>query len=65
METITDVKVKLIGEDGNAFYILGKVSKALRQAGYNEEFIKKYQEDAMSGDYDTLLQTTMTYVKVI
>jgi hypothetical protein len=33
-EPKTDVKMKLIGEDGNAFYILGKVCKALRDAGY-------------------------------
>ena len=61
---ITDVRVKLIGEDGNAFAILGKVSKALRKAGYDLDFIKAYQEEAMAGDYDTLLQTTMLYVHV-
>ena len=31
---ITDVTVKLIGEQGNAFHILGKVSKALKRAVY-------------------------------
>lgn len=64
MPTMTDVKVKLIGEDGNAFAILGKVSKALRQAGYDLDFIKEYQTQAMSGDYDNLLQVTMTYVDI-
>ena len=59
---ITDVKVKLIGEDGNAFAILGKVSKALRKAGYDLDFIKVYQDQATAGDYDNLLQTTMLYV---
>ena len=42
-------KVKLIGEDGNAFYILGKVSRALKDAGMHnkaEEFLK----EATSGD---------------
>ena len=61
---ITKVKVKLVGEDGNAFYILGKVQDALRQAGYDKEFIGKYLEQATSGDYDNLLQVTMTYVEV-
>jgi hypothetical protein len=37
-EPKTDVKVKLIGEGGNAFYILGKVGKALRDAGYGFHF---------------------------
>ncbi len=65
METITNVEVKLLGEDGNAFFILGKVSKELQRAGYSKEFIKEYTNQATSGDYDNLLQTTMTYVKVI
>ena len=60
----TNVKVKLLGEDGNAFNILGKVSKALRKAGYSENFINEYQRQAMSGDYDTLLMITMSYVEV-
>lgn len=64
MKSMTDVKVKLIGEDGNAFAILGKVSKELRRAGYDLDFIKEYQAQAMSGDYDNLLQVTMNYVEV-
>lgn len=55
--------VKLVGEDGNAFAILGKVKKALEQAGLKEE-AKKYLEEAMAGDYDHLLQTTIKYVNV-
>jgi len=61
---ITGVRVKLIGEDGNAFAILGKVSKALRDAGYDQAFIDEYIEQATSGDYDHLLMTTMPYVEV-
>ena len=63
-EPITNVKVKLLGEDGNAFAIMGKVSKELRKAGYDRDFIKEYQTQAMAGDYDHLLITTMTYVDV-
>ena len=63
-EPITDVKAKLVGEDGNAFVILDKVSKEFRKAGYDLDFIKDYQTQAMSGDYDHLLITTMTYVNV-
>ena len=55
--------VKLIGEDGNAFAILGKVSKALKKAGLTEE-AKKYMEEATSGDYNHLLAVTMEYVDV-
>ncbi len=64
MKPMTDVRVKLTGEDGNAFAILGKVQKALRQAGYDKEFIEKYLEQATAGSYEDLLQVTMTYVEV-
>jgi len=55
--------VKLIGTDGNSFAVLGKVSKALKQAGLVDE-AKKYMDEAMSGDYNHLLQVTMKYVNV-
>lgn len=56
--------VRLIGEDGNAFVIMGKVVKALKRAGYSQDQIKEYQAKAMSGDYDNLLAVTMEYVEV-
>ena len=59
----TDVRVKLVGEDGNAFAVLGKVSKALRRAGH-EELAKEFLREATSGDYDNLLRTAMEYVEV-
>lgn len=62
--TITNVKVKLLGEDGNGFYIIGKVKKELLKAGYDKEFIQGFLKDATSGDYDTLLETVMAYVEV-
>ena len=55
-------KVALVGEDGNAFAIMGRVSKALRRAGADNEYIDKYREEATSGDYDNLLCVTMNYV---
>lgn len=59
----TNVTVNLIGKDGNAFVILGTVVKALKKAGYEKE-AKEYQKEAMSGDYNDLLATTMKYVEV-
>jgi len=56
--------VKLIGEDGNAFAIMGKVSKALKRAGADKEFIDEYLRKSMSGDYDHLLSIAMEYVDV-
>jgi len=57
-------KVRLIGEDGNAFAVLGKVSKALKSAGADKEYIDQYLKKAMDGDYNHLLGVTMEYVDV-
>ena len=56
--------VKLVGEDGNAFAIMGKVSKALRMAGADKEYINEYRKKSTSGEYDNLLITAMKYVEV-
>jgi len=58
----TKPTVQLTGEDGNAFFIMGRVSEALRRAGADQEYIRKYTNEATSGDYDHLLQVTMEYV---
>ena len=60
----TKPTVVLVGEDGNAFYILGKVKQALKEAGADKEYTDKYIKEAASGDYDHLLVTTMKYVEV-
>ena len=60
-----DIKVQLTGEDGNAFFIIGRVQKALRKAGATPDQIKEFQDDAKSGDYDHVLQTCMKWVDVI
>lgn len=57
-----DVTVPLVGEDGNAFSILGRVTKAMRKAGLSEEDIDAYMNEAMEGDYDHLLRVTMETV---
>jgi len=59
----TNIKVKLTGNDGNAFAILGAVNKALKKNG-KEDLAKEFMKEAMSGDYDHLLQTAMDYVEV-
>ncbi len=60
-----DVQVQLTGTDGNAFAIIGRVSRALKRAGHPESAVKEFQDEAMSGDYDHLLQTAMKYVDVL
>jgi hypothetical protein len=63
MPKFPDVTVQLTGEDGNAFFIIGAVSKALKRAGHSEA-AAEFQAEAMSGDYDHVLQTCMDYVDV-
>lgn len=62
-------EVELIGHDGNAFAILGKVSKVLRVAERKGEVepgtADKYLAEAKQGDYDHLLSVTMEYVEVV
>lgn len=57
-------KVSLLGHDGNAFLILGKVTRAMRMAGATREEIDSYQTKATAGDYDNLLRVTMETVDV-
>ncbi len=59
----TDIKVTLVGEDGNAFAVIGRVAKALRKGGH-PELVDKFKREAMQGDYDNLLRVCMEYVEV-
>jgi len=56
------VIVDLVGEDGNAFAILGRVCKAMKRAGVEQKEVEKFTKEATSGDYDNVLQTCMKWV---
>lgn len=59
-----EVTVQLVGNDGNAYAILGAVRGALRKADVPEDECKKFMDEAMSGDYNHLLNTCMDWVTV-
>ena len=59
-----NVVVKLTGNDGNAFMIMGNVQKAMQKARISQDEIKEYVDEAMAGDYNHLLQVTMRTVGV-
>ena len=64
METkYPEITVQLSDEDGNAFAIIGRVTRALRRGGVDNAEIDAFREDAMSGDYDHVLQTAMAWVE--
>lgn len=56
--------VRLIGEDGNAFMVLGLCRHAARRAGWSEEQWTKVREEMTFGDYNMLLATAMKYFDV-
>lgn len=61
LENLPRPVVKLVGEDGNAYSILGRCHAAMRKVGWQREQISLFQKEAMSGDYDNLLRTVMKY----
>jgi hypothetical protein len=51
------------GEDGNAFAIIGRVSKALKRAGLEKE-AEEFKQKAMAcPSYDALLMLVLEYVE--
>lgn len=54
------LNLKLEGQDGNAFSLLGFFRREAEEAGWSKDEIEKTTEEAMSGDYDHLLQTLMS-----
>lgn len=60
-----DIDVELIGQDGNAFAIMGAVDRALRSAGVSKDERNAYMNEAMSGDYGNLLRVTAEWVNIV
>lgn len=58
-----EIEVSLIGEDSNAFHIMGLVTNALKRAGHRDQ-VEAFRDEAMSGDFDNLIQTCMKWVNV-
>ena len=58
-------EVELVGCDGNAFAILGRCRRASNEANWTKEQWEKFKFEAVSGDYDHLLRTVMTYFEVL
>ena len=50
----------LVDVDGNAFAIIGAFNRQARKEGWTKEEIETVDKEAMSGDYDHLLQVFMS-----
>lgn len=57
-------EVELVGTDGNAFAVIGKVKRALKDEGNSDEVIQSYLDQATSGDYDHLLAVSASFTEV-
>ena len=64
MKTEEKPVLELVGQNGNAFMVLGLANKAARKAGWTKDEIDEFMAEAMNGDYDHLLQTCMKYFDV-
>jgi hypothetical protein len=56
--------VTLTGLDSNAMVLIAEVSRAMRKVSIPKAEIDSFVREAMSGDYDNVLQTCMKYVTV-
>ena len=59
-----NIKVQLSGEDGNAFFIIGRVRAALKKGDVPYSRIDEFTNEAMDGDYNHVLQTCIKWVNV-
>jgi hypothetical protein len=57
------VCLALVGEDENAFAIVERVQRALREAGVPTAEVKAFTVEACSGDYCHLLETVLRTVE--
>lgn len=60
-----DIEVQLVGQDGNAFNIIGLVRVALRRNNVPTSEIDEFTKEATSGDYDNVLATCMKWVTTL
>lgn len=60
-----EIEVELVGHDGNAFAIMGRVQRALKEAGATKEELDQYFKESTAGDYNNLLRVAMEWVEVL
>lgn len=58
------VTVSLVGQDGNAVSILSRVRVALKRARVPDAEVEAFTAEATSGDYQHLLTTVRSWVRV-
>lgn len=56
--------VDLSGFELSAFSIIGKVRRELYSTGYTRKEIQVYEKEALSGDYENLINVTKKWVNI-
>jgi hypothetical protein len=64
MPKYPNVTVEMIGQDGNSFSIIGRVTKQLRRGGVSKTERDRFTKEATSGDYSHLIGTVFDWVSV-
>lgn len=59
-----NVEVELVGQDGNAFSMIGRTMAALRRGGATPEQLTEFQNEVTSGDYNNVIQTISRWAEV-
>mgnify|MGYP001608709678 CR=1 FL=1 len=57
------VNCRLVGEDSNAFFIMGRFQEAAYKAGWTATEVNDLMNEAMSSDYNHLLATISKHCK--
>ena len=63
MSKYPHINIPLVGEDGNAFSILGRVQRIMKRNGLGDQ-VAEFHAEATSGDYNNLLRTVMAWFAV-
>ena len=61
MPSYPNITIQLTGEDGNAFSILGRCTRAMRHAHLTQDQIDNFLKEATSSDYNHLIFTVTNY----
>lgn len=55
------VNLKLVGLNGNAFFLMGAFQRQARREGWSKDEIDAVLNECSSGDYDHLLATLIKF----
>lgn len=55
------VPYTLVGQNGNAYHLIGGWSDAAKKNGWSQEDIDRVIEEATSGDYENLLRVLVAH----